>query len=69
MILIEDFDANLIKIDKKSYQSISIYHIGYITTKSISDCENINSVNLLYLMIDEADGYTKQESDGNKYFY
>ena len=69
MILIEDFGPNLIKIDNKSYQSISIYHIGYITTKSISDCENINSVNQLYLMIGEVDGYIKQESDGNKYFY
>ena len=43
MINVKDFDPRLIKIDKKSYKSIGIYHIGYITIKSISDCENINS--------------------------
>ena len=64
MIYIKDFDASWIKIDKKSYQSIDIYHIGYITIKSISDCENINSVNPLYLMIGEVDGYI-EENNGN----
>ena len=53
MINIKDFDPILIKIDKKSYKNIGIYHIGYITIKIISDCENINSVNPLYLMIGE----------------
>ena len=48
MINIKDFDPSLIKIDKKSYKNIGIYHIGYITIKSISDCENSNSVNPLY---------------------
>ena len=40
--------SRLIEIDKKSYKNIGIYHIGYITIKSISDCENINSVNPLF---------------------
>ena len=66
MINIKDFDSLLIKIDKKSYKNIGIYHIGYITIKSISDCENINSVNPLYLIIGNVDGYT-EESNGNKY--
>ena len=56
-INIKDFDPSLIKIDKNSYKSIGIYNVRYITIKSISDCENINSVNPLYLMIGEADGY------------
>ena len=43
MINVKDFDPRLIKTDKKSYKNIGIYHIGYITIKSISDCENINS--------------------------
>ena len=49
-INIKDFDPNLIKADKKSYKNIGIYHIGCITIKSISDCENINCVNPLYLI-------------------
>ena len=33
--------------------------------KSISDCENINSVNPLYLIIGEVDGYIEKR-DGKK---
>ena len=29
----KDFDARLLKIDKKSYKNIGIYNIGYITIK------------------------------------
>ena len=36
MINIEDFDSNLLKIDKTSYKNIDIYYIGYITIKSNS---------------------------------
>ena len=43
-----------------------MYHIGYITVKSISDYEKINSVNPLYLIIGEVDGYI-EENNGNKY--
>ena len=31
MINIKDFDLNLLKKDKKSYENIDIYYIGYIT--------------------------------------
>ena len=68
---IEDFDPSLTKIDKKSYKNIGIYNIGYVTVKSISDWENIDIVNPLYLMIGEADGYIEcsstEENNGNKY--
>ena len=33
MINIKDFDARLLKTDKKSYKNICIYNIGYITRK------------------------------------
>ena len=45
---------------------ISIYNIGYITIKKIDDCENIYSVNSLYLLVNHANGYI-DEKDGNKY--
>ena len=38
---LKDFDARLLKIDKKSYKNIGIYNIGYITIKKIDDCESI----------------------------
>ena len=57
MINIKNFDSSLLKIDKKAYKNVGIYYTGYITIKSISDNENINSVNPLYLIIGETDGY------------
>ena len=50
-IHLKDFDAKLLKIDKKDYKDIDNYYIGYVTVKTIADCSNINSVNPLYLMI------------------
>ena len=31
IIVIKNFEPNLLKIDKKSYKNIGIYNIGYIT--------------------------------------
>ena len=66
MINIKTVDANLFKIDKKSYRDIGIYKIGQITTKKIDDYENIYSVNPLYLNINHASGYI-EEKGVNKY--
>ena len=35
MINLEDFYSSFLKIDKKSYKDISIYNIGYVTTKKL----------------------------------
>ena len=59
------FRSNLLKIDKKSYKSINICNIGYITIKKIDDCENVYSVNLLYLSINHANGYIKEKGVNN----
>ena len=56
----------MLKIDKKSYKNIGIYNIGYITIKRIDDCENIYSVNPLYLLNDQANGYIEVKGV-NKY--
>ena len=61
IIDLKNFDARLLKIDKKSYKNIGIYNIGYITIKKIDDCENIYSVNPLYLRIDHANGYVEEK--------
>ena len=66
MINIKNFHSNLLKIDKKSHKDINIYYIGYITIKSYGDCENIHSVNPLYLIINKAYGYI-EEKNGEKY--
>ena len=33
--IIENFDSSSLKIDKRSYKSICIYNIGYITIKKV----------------------------------
>ena len=66
MINLKNFDSNLLKIDKKHYKGINIYYIGYITIKKIDDCENIYSVNPLYLITGKVDGHI-EEKNGSKY--
>ena len=63
---LKDFDARLLKIDKKDYNEIDIYYIGYVTVKKIANCNNINSVNPLYLMINEMIGHFEEKNE-NKY--
>ena len=38
--------GKLLKVDKKNYNEIDIYYIGYVTGKKFANCNNINSVNL-----------------------
>ena len=61
MVDIKNFQSNLFKKDKNPHKDIDICYIGYITTKKFSDCENIHSVNSLYLIIHSATGYFKEK--------
>ena len=56
----------MLKIDKKDYSEIDIYYIHYVTVKKIANCNNINSVNPFYLMIDEMIGHFEEKNE-NKY--
>ena len=66
MINIKYFHSKLSKIDKKLHNDIDIYYIGYITIKNFRDCENIHSVNQLYLVIHSTTEHFK-EKNGKKY--
>ena len=66
IIDLENFKSKLLKIDKKSYKDMGIYNTGYTEIKKIDDCENISSMNPLYLRITHASGYIK-EKGVNKY--
>ena len=63
---LKNFDAGLLKIDKKSYWGIDIHNIRYIKKNKIDDCKNINSANHLYLNITHANWYI-EEKGVNKY--
>ena len=65
IIDLKNFDARLLKMDKKHYKDIGIYNIVYITIKKIDDCESIYSVNPLYLRVDHASGYIEEKMEIN----
>ena len=70
-INLKDFDARLLEVDKRDYKDIDIYYIGYVTVKKIANCNDINIVNPLYLMINEMIGHFEcnsiEEKNENKY--
>ena len=51
------------KVGKKNYKEIDIYYIVYVTVKKIANCNNINSVNPLYLMINEMIGHFEEKNE------
>ena len=59
----ENFNPINIKIDEKSYQNILIDYIGYVTIK---EYVNIYSVNPLYLIFKNVNGYY-EEINKSKY--
>ena len=61
IIDIKTFDSKNLKLDKKTHKDLDIYNIGYVTIKKIGDCYDVNSVNPLYLRIDNASGYIKED--------
>ena len=62
-INVKNFDPKLLKLDKNQSTDINIYYIGFATKKT--EC-NVNSVNPLYLLLGETDGFI-EEKEGSKY--
>ena len=48
---------------KKDYSKIDIYYTGYLIVKKIANCNNINSVNPLFLMINKIIGHFEEKSE------
>ena len=53
----------MLKVDRKHYKEIGIYYIRYVTVKKFANCNNINSVNPLYLMINEMIGHFEEKNE------
>ena len=64
---LKDFDARLLKIDKRNYSKVDNYYIGYVTVKKFANCNNINSVNPLFLMSDQIIGHFECNSIEEKH--
>ena len=60
IIDIEAFYSNMLKLDKKMYKNLDIYNIGYVTVKKLGSGYDINSVNSLYLRINNGNGYIEK---------
>ena len=59
-INIKNFNPALLKLDKKSSIGANIYYIGFVTKRPEY---NINSVNPLYLVVGEIDGFIEEKND------
>ena len=63
IIDLDEFDESKIKVDKKDFNDIDIYYLGYEHKKKISECDVINSVNPLYLGIVDTNGQFEKGKD------
>ena len=48
IIDLDGFDVSKIKVDKKDFNDIDIYYLGYEYKKKITECNVIKSLNPLY---------------------
>ena len=65
IINLDEFDGSKIKVDKKFFNDIGIYYLGYEYKKKITECNEINSVNPLYLRITDMKGQFKKGKNDN----
>ena len=63
IIDLDEFDKSKIKVDKKDFNDIDIYYLGYEYKKKITEYNVIRSVNPLYLRIVDIKGQFKKGKD------
>ena len=68
IIDLDEFDGSKIKVDRKNFNDIDIYYLGYEYKKKITECNEINSVNPLYLRIKDMKGQFKKSKDDNVWY-
>ena len=65
MIKLDEFDGSKIKADRKNFNDFDIYYLGYKRKKKITECNEINSVNPIYLKITDIKGQLKKGKGDN----
>ena len=60
IINLDELDGSEIKAEKKNFNDIDIYYLGYEYKNKITECNVINSVNPLYLSIKDMKGQFKK---------
>ena len=64
----DEFDENKIKIDKKDFNDLGIYYLGYEYKKKNTECNVINSINPIYVRIRDIKGQFKKGKDDNLWY-
>ena len=67
IIHFDEFDESKTRIDKKDFNDIDIYYLGYEYEKKITECNVINSVKPLYMRIKDMRGQFKDKDDNLSY--
>ena len=62
---LDEFDGSKIKVDKNNFNDIDIYNLGCEHKKKITEYNEINSVNPLYLRIKDMKGQFKKRKGDN----
>ena len=62
----DEFDESKINIDKKDFNDLDIYYLGYEYKKKLQNV--INSINPLYLRIRDLRGKLKKGKDDNAWY-
>ena len=65
IINLDEFDGSKIKVDKKNFNDINIYYLGYEYKKALTEFNQINSANLLYLRIKDMKVQFKKGKSNN----
>ena len=68
IIDVDEFDESKIKVDKKGFNNLDIYYLGYEYKKKITKCNVINSANPVYLRIQDTKGQFRKGKDDNVWY-
>ena len=68
IINLDESDGSKIKVDKKIFNDIDIYYLGYEYNKISTECNEINTVNPLYLRIIYMKGQFKKGKGDNVWY-
>ena len=68
IINLDEFDGSKIRVDKKNFNDIDIYYLGYEYKKKITECNEINSVNPLYWRIIDMKGQFRKGKSDNVWY-
>ena len=68
VIILDEFDGSKIKVDKKDFNDIDVYYLGYEHKKKITECDKINSISPLCLRIKDMKGQFKKVKGDNVWY-